>query len=890
MKDFHLVAHGRGSTIRWNTIARFAACSVMAFGLVLNLSGEVAAQSKSTDELKQAEQTLKLADKMLESKDFEGAIKSGLAVLGVQRAALGEKHVRVGRTLMLVGYYYHLKSHAKAGDDSRKAMEYYQEALSLFEALPEDRDDAKNGKNGSRNLCLADIHHHIGSWHRHQDALTIAAKNYCLAIDCSIAAKRFDRANDTLDDLLGVCESLKKKRVPAHAESLNQNIDFLKDRFDAVGVQWTRSKKDLDRFASLMSETGHLPGTPMQTGGAEKSDGLRERLQEVNRQFDAGNYAKVRPELEKLLQDIKASKGAATTSVPSIKTRLSLCDLFLAGRAFSSSGNFEGACAEHYESSKRLVMEAMTEVQERAAWAALAQTHAERIESLGQARECFNALLSHYALPMQLSQLVNDSLDPRLRAVLPKPLKEILDHPETKLKLQSINEIYELVLNWKGLALVTERNWSRRIHANLGDKGLVQLRSAYGRLLLNPNDRTAIADLNGLALRSTETSTVIPRASLSELQRSLNKDDVLLDLYEFNAFRPEISSEEVGKAILQIFQKQVVQSPKVKIIRQKELVVFVVKPASLDVVWIGPTTEIDRNVNAWLELVKTSERATDLDAPSKVIKQLFWDKIAKELTPTSNVLIAADGRLALFPIGALPVTNAKFGKYLIQERSLQMVPFPRLLSESAHEPAKSLVAVDVLEAESVRSIVTDAYGEISPHPVNWIPVNKGGRVSKEDIIANSSQPGFAVFASHGISHRGSLGILLDNRKVKTDKQDDNDVLMPYDIARLDGSRGDFVFLMLCNGAQGNVVDGEWILGPQRAFLVSGYRSTIGTLWPIEENAGRYFLRNFLTNRWHGDGMSKQDALRNVQLSLLGKANSAHPRHWASWILSGSCAE
>ncbi len=254
------------------------------------------------------------------------------------------------------------------------------------------------------------------------------------------------------------------------------------------------------------------------------------------------------------------------------------------------------------------------------------------------------------------------------------------------------------------------------------------------------------------------------------------------------------------------------------------------------------------------------------------------------------MLIAADGKLALFPFGALPATDTKIGKYLIQERSLQMVPFPRLLSESSHELAKSLVAVDVLEEESVRSIVTEAYSEISPKPVNWIPANKGGRLSKEDIIANSSQPGFAVFASHGVSHRDSLGILLDSRKAKTDRQEDDDVLMPYDIARLDGSRGDFVFLMLCNGAQGNVVDGEWILGPQRAFLVSGYRSTIGTLWPIEENAGRFFLKNFLANRWHGDGMPKQEALRKVQLSLIGKANSAHPRHWASWILSGSSVE
>ncbi len=204
------------------------------------------------------------------------------------------------------------------------------------------------------------------------------------------------------------CWSLRepeKETDCEQAESLDQSIDFLKNRFDTVGVPWTRSKKDEDRFASLVRED-QLQSTSMQMEGAKKPDGLRERLQEVNRKFDAGKYVEVRPELEKLLQDIKASKGAATTSVPSIKTRLSLCDLYLAGRAFSSTGNFEGACAEHYESSKRLVMEAMTEVQERAAWAALAQTHAERIESLSQARENLNALLSHYALPMQLSQLV----------------------------------------------------------------------------------------------------------------------------------------------------------------------------------------------------------------------------------------------------------------------------------------------------------------------------------------------------------------------------------------------------------------------------------------------------------------------------------------------------
>ena len=112
---------------------------------------------------------------------------------------------------------------------------------------------------------------------------------------------------------------------------------------------------------------------------------------------------------------------------------------------------------------------------------------------------------------------------------------------------------------------------------------------------------------------------------------------------------------------------------------------------------------------------------------------------------------------------------------------------------------------------------------------------------------------------------------------------------------------DLVVLSACETGLGEVAGGEGLIGIQRAFQVAGARTTIASLWNVDDEATRRLMETFYRNYWKKD-LSKLDALRTAQLWLLNHpevvrganrldqesrgSKRLSPRHWAAFILSG----
>jgi CHAT domain-containing protein len=92
------------------------------------------------------------------------------------------------------------------------------------------------------------------------------------------------------------------------------------------------------------------------------------------------------------------------------------------------------------------------------------------------------------------------------------------------------------------------------------------------------------------------------------------------------------------------------------------------------------------------------------------------------------------------------------------------------------------------------------------------------------------------------------------------------------------------------------------LGLQRAFQTAGARTTIATLWKVNDDAARSLMIEMYENMWGEKKMSKLEALRQAQLSMLREGvkrgldfkddqppNRDHrlpPYYWAAFVLSG----
>jgi len=92
---------------------------------------------------------------------------------------------------------------------------------------------------------------------------------------------------------------------------------------------------------------------------------------------------------------------------------------------------------------------------------------------------------------------------------------------------------------------------------------------------------------------------------------------------------------------------------------------------------------------------------------------------------------------------------------------------------------------------------------------------------------------------------------------------------------------DLVALSACQTGIGKVSRGDEVVGLNRAFLYSGARSILSTLWRVDDMASALLVKHFYRNL---SGNGKVSALRMAQLAV--KRTYPHPSFWAGFTLVG----
>ncbi|MEO0844477.1 MAG: CHAT domain-containing protein, partial [Cyanobacteria bacterium J06643_5] len=94
---------------------------------------------------------------------------------------------------------------------------------------------------------------------------------------------------------------------------------------------------------------------------------------------------------------------------------------------------------------------------------------------------------------------------------------------------------------------------------------------------------------------------------------------------------------------------------------------------------------------------------------------------------------------------------------------------------------------------------------------------------------------------------------------------------------------ELLVLSACKTAKG---DERAILGLAGIAVRSGARSTIATLWSVRDKSTSEMMTQFYRNLTQTN-VSKAQALRQAQLSLLKNPKYKHPYYWSPFILVGN---
>jgi CHAT domain-containing protein/Flp pilus assembly protein TadD len=97
---------------------------------------------------------------------------------------------------------------------------------------------------------------------------------------------------------------------------------------------------------------------------------------------------------------------------------------------------------------------------------------------------------------------------------------------------------------------------------------------------------------------------------------------------------------------------------------------------------------------------------------------------------------------------------------------------------------------------------------------------------------------------------------------------------------------DVVFLSACESNIGRYYNGEGLMSLSRAFIIAGAKSTIASLWKIDDEQTKYIVET--TYRYLQQQLPRNQALHQAKLDYLAAASpiKAHPYYWSALLLVG----
>jgi len=313
----------------------------------------------------------------------------------------------------------------------------------------------------------------------------------------------------------------------------------------------------------------------------------------------------------------------------------------------------------------------------------------------------------------------------------------------------------------------------------------------------------------------------------------------------------------------------------------------------------------------------------------EALRKAIWDPLRPELADAKLIFVVPDGMLNLIPFAALPE-----GKGYLADRTpvIHMLSSERDLIPAEMKPKKAgLLAIGSPEFEQAAletvgsgaagtplrgaPVECEAFsamqfgplpaslGEVREIATTWKRWNQreptdlltGSEATRARFLEAASTARVLHVATHAFVLDKACGKgnpLLHSGLVFAGANHDRQasVLTAQQIASLDLDGVDWAVLSACSTGGGELHDGEGVLGLVRSFRVAGAKTVVMTLWPVDDEIARRYMRSLYAERFARHRTSADSAWLATG-SLLAERRAAgkstHPWYWAGFVASGA---
>jgi CHAT domain-containing protein len=331
-------------------------------------------------------------------------------------------------------------------------------------------------------------------------------------------------------------------------------------------------------------------------------------------------------------------------------------------------------------------------------------------------------------------------------------------------------------------------------------------------------------------------------------------------------------------------------------------------------------TEIENSIRAYLRMISTPPAGSfkGVLAARRIYRELvfpFQEAISRDI---DHLIFIPDGILHYLPFETLVRDDAEIAgpRYLLELYDVSYAPSLSSLvylmekqMPGQHRKTLLLVGDPVYIAgpsktfgrwgrheDALRDIYLDEGFEFSSLPYSKREIRQVARCfqgdevdvlsesqAKEDDIKSRLLEEYQIihFACHGFldektPRRSALVLTLD------DDPNEDGFLQAGEICNLRLS-ADLVVLSACQTGKGRLENGEGVLGLPRSFFYAGARSTISSLWKVNDKSASKIMPDFY--RYLAAGYDKARALSLAKRNMLNSRLS-HPFYWGAFVLNG----
>jgi len=292
----------------------------------------------------------------------------------------------------------------------------------------------------------------------------------------------------------------------------------------------------------------------------------------------------------------------------------------------------------------------------------------------------------------------------------------------------------------------------------------------------------------------------------------------------------------------------------------------------------------------------------------------LYQRLLPKEALSSRICIVPDGALNFLPFAALPTERASLPlsyaglAYLQTNREVTYTYSARFLLELERLPTVDYNHNLIAFAPGFNGTTTPASGRslnqaglralpgLSPLRYNrpeveeiseMLPAARAfyGAEANRDAFINTLGSGRIVhLSSHGMVNAADPNLSFVAFSQLGDSLELEELLYFNDLSSLPLTT-ELAVLSACETSLGEYVPGESTLSLASAFAAAGARSTLTTLWQVDDEATKELMVSFY--RELGKGAGRSEALALAQAAHREGGDFSHPYYWAAMTLYGA---